>query len=187
MNKRFIAVLAAIIILVVGIVAWSNHKSRKEQNMSDNTINQGSLRLTSTAFEDSSAIPNTYTCKGQNINPPLDISGVPGSTKSLVLIVHDPDAPVGDFVHWLVWNITPDTTKIGENSVPASSVQGTTDFGNIGYGGPCPPSGTNRYFFELYSLDSQLGLSESTDMAGLRSAMAGHIIDNAKLIGLFSK
>ena len=132
-------------------------------------------------------IPSKYTCEGEDINPSLKIVGVPKNAKTLVLIMDDPDAPMGTWVHWLVWNMSPQTTEILENSVPTSSVEGTTSWRRTGYGGPCPPSGTHRYFFKLYALDIALNLSPQTDKAGLEKAMAGHILDKTELIGLYKK
>lgn len=99
----------------------------------------------------------------------------------------DPDAPRGTWVHWTVWNISPDTKEIPKNSVPAGAVEGATSFDKPGYGGPCPPSGAHRYFFKLYALDTELSLSSSTDKAGLEKTMEGHILDQAELVGLYSR
>lgn len=145
------------------------------------------LTITSSAFQNEQMIPEKYTCDGENIPPPLQIEGVPVETKSLVLIVDDPDAPVGTWVHWLVWNINPATKEIPENSVPAGSVEGTTSFGNPGYGGPCPPSGTHRYFFKCYALDRTLDLSISATNEEVAKAMQGHIIDQGELMGVYSR
>ncbi|GAG65703.1 unnamed protein product, partial [marine sediment metagenome] len=105
--------------------------------------------------------------------------------KSLVLIVDDPDAPAKTWVHWTVWNIDPKTTEILENSIPQDAVEGVTDFGTSGYGGPCPPSGTHRYFFKLYALDTTLDLSSSATVEDIQEAMEGHILDSVELIGLY--
>ncbi|MFH0817626.1 MAG: YbhB/YbcL family Raf kinase inhibitor-like protein [Candidatus Micrarchaeota archaeon] len=144
------------------------------------------FKLASPAFKQNERIPERYTCKGENINPELDTSGIPSGTKSFALIVDDPDAPSGDWVHWVMWNIAP-TEKIDEDGVPRGAVQGITSFGKIGYGGPCPPSGTHRYFFKLYALDSMLNLSSNAKKPDLEKAMGGHILAKAGLIGLFSK
>lgn len=144
-----------------------------------------SMKLSSSAF--TTEIPSMYTCDGENINPPLTISEVPAGTLSLALIVDDPDAPGGTWVHWLVWNIDSTTTEIAENSVPASVTQGTNDFGNAAWGGPCPPSGTHRYFFKLYALDSKLELSSTAKKADLLDAMQGHILQEAELVGNYQR
>jgi Raf kinase inhibitor-like YbhB/YbcL family protein len=129
------------------------------------------LRLTSPVFADNAAIPAKYTCRGQNISPPLVISGVPNSTKSLVLILHDPDAPSGDFVHWVVWNIPPGTTAIAEGALPSGAKLGMTSFGKTAYGGPCPPSGMHHYIFELFALRSALDLPAGANRDELLKAM----------------
>lgn len=118
-----------------------------------------SLEISSPAFGDQESIPEKYTCDGANTNPPLKIDEVPSEAESLVLIVDDPDAPGQVFDHWIVWNIPPDTKKIEEGQEP-QGVHGTNGFGDLEYGGPCPPSGTHRYRFKLYALDSELELSE---------------------------
>lgn len=161
--------------------------SSEEAIETSTSITTTDMQITSTAFEHNQNIPSQYTCDGTDMNPPLQISEVPEGTQSLALIVDDPDAPRGDWVHWLVWNIDPSTTEISENSVPAGAVQGLTDFGRNDWGGPCPPSGTHRYFFKLYALDSALDLSTSAGKADLLSAMEGHILENGELIGLYER
>ena len=144
------------------------------------------LSITSPAFENDSDIPEKFSCDGANINPELVFEGVPSDAVSLVLIVDDPDAPGGTWVHWTVWNIDPSTASVPENSVPAGSVEGTTDLGVPGYGGPCPPSGTHRYFFKLYALDIALDLDASAIVSDIEAAIEGHILASAELIGLYS-
>ncbi len=146
-----------------------------------------SMKILSPAFENQQNIPVKYTCDGNNINPPLEISGVPDNAKSLVLIVDDPDAPNGTWIHWTIWNINPQTELIAENSVPAGAVQGKTSAGSNNFGGPCPPSGTHRYFFKLFALDSAIDLPASVDVQDLQAAIRGHIIESAELIGLYSR
>lgn len=143
--------------------------------------------INSPAFADKTAIPSQYGCHGQDINPPLEISGVPEAAKSLVLIVDDPDAPAGDWVHWLLWNIDPQISKIEENSSPRGAVSGLNDFGSQGYGGPCPHNGTHRYQFKAYALDTLLELPLSTRKANLLQALAGHILDQAIITGTYSR
>lgn len=141
------------------------------------------MRLTS-VFEHNSKIPEKYTCDGQNINPPLKIEGISKGTKTLALIIDDPDAPAGTFVHWLVWDIKPNST-LKENSSPG--VQGKNGFNKNSYSGPCPPSGTHRYFFKIYALDTELILNEDSRKPDLEKAMKGHILAKAELIGLYSR
>ncbi len=143
--------------------------------------------LVSPSFVKGGKIPAKYTCDGENVSPPLSIVGVPKEAKSLALIVEDPDAPGGVFTHWILWNIIPQTTMIGENSVPEGAVQGKTDFGAVGWGGPCPPSGTHRYFFKLYALDTTLNLDRGADKQELVRAMEDHILSGAELMGLYSR
>lgn len=145
------------------------------------------MKIQSPAFEQNQPIPAKYTCDGENISPPLVISEVPEGTESLVLICDDPDAPAGTWVHWTLWNIPPHTKEIPENSAPAGASEGTTSFGNTGYGGPCPPSGTHRYFFKLYALDKTLDLPPAASPEQLQEAMEGHILESAELVGLYQR
>lgn len=144
------------------------------------------MKLVSPVFEHQQKIPAKYTCKGENISPPLEFIDVPQNAKGLVLIVDDPDAPAGTWIHWIVFNIPISVSSIAENSKPEGTL-GVTSFGKPGYGGPCPPSGTHRYFFKLYALDSTLDLSANADKKAVGEAMNGHIIEKAEMIGLFSK
>jgi Raf kinase inhibitor-like YbhB/YbcL family protein len=155
------------------------------------------MKITSSAFENNTKIPIKYTCDGQGINPPLSFADIPVDAKSLALIVDDPDAPGGTWAHWVVFNIDPKINGVSENSLPKGGIEGMTSFGRVGYGGACPPpaspeqlqrgeSGTHRYFFKLYSLDTILNLT-NPDKAALEKAMQGHIPEKAELIGLYSK
>lgn len=143
-----------------------------------------SMRLTSPAFENNGYIPKKFTCDGEDISPGLEISGIPDKTQSLALVMDDPDAPMGTWVHWVVFDI-PVTNHIDENSIPGK--QGINDFRRRNYGGPCPPSGTHRYFFKIYALDKKLDLSEGVSKQDLEKAMQGHILDKAELIGLYKR
>lgn len=130
------------------------------------------MQLTSGAFEETQAIPREYTCDGMNQSPELKISDAPGGTRSLTLIFDDPDAPGGTFLHWLAYDIEP-TDRIPENASPGT--QGVNDFGKRGYGGPCPPSGTHRYFFRVYALDSTVDLPPGSGRRDVEGAMEGHV------------
>ena len=143
------------------------------------------IKITSPAFEDGSNIPSKFTCEGKDINPELIISGVPAAAKSLALIVDDPDAPIKTWVHWVVYDIDPQTKTMREDSIPGK--QGINDFRRKDWGGPCPPSGTHRYYFKIYALDKVLGLDEGLDKRSLEKAMEGHILDKAQIIGLYRK
>lgn len=146
------------------------------------------MKITSEEFENYEYIPPEYTCDGDNVNPPLEIHDVPSNTESLALIMDDPDAPSGTFIHWLVWNIPSETKELNSNdSSPLNAVCGTTSSKIIGYVGPCPPSGEHRYFFKLYALDIMLFLSEGADRNDLEKAMQGHIINKAELVGLYCR
>jgi Raf kinase inhibitor-like YbhB/YbcL family protein len=138
-------------------------------------------------FRHQEQIPAKYTCDGADVNPHLAIDNVPTSAKSLVLIVDDPDAPRGAWVHWVVWNISPDTQEIREHSVPAGASEGMNDFRKRNYGGPCPPSGTHRYFFKLYALDTLLTLGPGATKADVERAMKGHVLAQSELVGLYSR
>lgn len=145
------------------------------------------LKMTSPVFENNGNIPAKYTCDGKDVNPPLLIENVPANTKSLALITDDPDAPRGTWVHWVVWNIDPQTGEIKEASVPKNAKQGMNDFRKQDYGGPCPPSGTHRYFFKLYALDTVLNIGQDSTKADLEKAMKGHILEEVSLIGLYKR
>src|SRR5438093_11479870 len=145
-----------------------------------------SISITSPAFQGGGDIPAKFTCNGTNVSPGLQISGVPNEAKSLVLIVDDPDAPRGLFTHWLVWNNQPKPTQVAENSAPAGAVQGTSDFGKRNYGGPWTPSGTHRYFFKIFALDTKLDLKPSARRAELDAAMRGHILAQGELMARYS-
>jgi hypothetical protein len=145
------------------------------------------MKITSNTFLNNEKIPSKYTCDGENINPQLSIHGVPEDAKSIVLIVDDPDAPSGDWVHWLIWNIPPETGEILENSEPKNAVVGKNDFGNNNYGGPCPPFGTHHYHFKVYALDKILELPSSSRKSELLKEIQGHVIDKTELIGVYSR
>jgi Raf kinase inhibitor-like YbhB/YbcL family protein len=142
------------------------------------------LLVKSPAFESNQLIPAKYTCDGDNVNPPLTIDGVPEGTKSLVLIVDDPDATTGTFDHWVVWNIPP-TSKIEENTVPGA--EGLSSYRKHAYGGPCPPYGTHRYFFKVYALDTKLGLSANSAKEDVEKAVESHVLAEGELVGLYRR
>ena len=144
------------------------------------------LTVSSIAFRDHAYIPIKYTCDGENINPPLTIQNIPEGTKSMVLVVEDPDAPIRTWVHWIVWNIPP-TTKVKEKLMPVLGVVGTNDFGKKKYVGPCPPSGVHRYFFKVYALNDLLNLKPTTTKLLLERTMSSHIIGFGELVGLYKR
>ena len=167
----------AVIILLAGLISLAltvECKAKEGFNM----------RLSSPVFEDNAFIPAKFTCKGQSINPPLIIQDIPKEAKSLVLIMDDPDAPSGTFVHWVVYDI-PVTKRIDENSIPGK--QGVNTTGKLDYLGPCPPTGVHRYFFKIYALDKMLNLDEGISKSDLEKAMPPHILDRAELVGLYQR
>ena len=150
------------------------------------------IKLTSTAFQEGQPIPRTYTCDGVNVSPPLEWSGLPKTAKTVAIICDDPDAPGRTWVHWVVYNLPADNIGLVENlpatpDLKAGGFQGKTDFEKIGYGGPCPPSGTHRYFFKIYALDSELPLKAGATKAELMTAMEGHIVRQGQLIGTYRR
>lgn len=154
------------------------------------------LELTSSAFAPGAAIPSRYTCEGEDIAPPLTWRGVPEGARSLVLIVDDPDAPDPAaprmiWVHWVLYNLPPDSTGLPEGTttrdLPPGTGEGRNDWGRTGYGGPCPPVGRHRYFFRLYALDTTLEGLETPTKADVESAMAGHVLAQAELMGTYQK
>ena len=144
------------------------------------------MKLTSSAFTHNGNIPSEFTCDGSNINPPLSITDVPANAKSLALIVDDPDAPVGVWDHWIVFNINPSLNEIKQNTQPQGT-PGKNSGGRNSYQGPCPPSGTHRYFFKLYALDTTLSLPEGSTKKQVESAMQNHILAKAELVGLYKR
>ena len=150
------------------------------------------IKITSGAFNEGEFIPKKYTCDGVNISPPLDWSGIPDNTKSIALICDDPDAPMGTWVHWVIFNIPPSINKLKEN-IPAvkvledGTIQGINDFRKTGYGGPCPPGGTHRYYFKIYALDKKLSITSSTTKKDLEQSMREHIVAEGKIVGKYSR
>jgi len=166
--------------------------STVNKNEEDTMAPSGKFAITSTAFKEGEMIPQKFTCDGQNISPPLKWESVPAQTKSFALIVDDPDAPAGTWVHWVIFNIPPTADELAESvstksSLPSGALQGKNDFRDSGYGGPCPPGGTHRYYFKLYALDTMLKLSSGTTKPELLKAMEGHIVAQTHLMGRYSR
>jgi Raf kinase inhibitor-like YbhB/YbcL family protein len=180
-----------IAILVAGMISALGRDNEKglDQNQSEVEM---TLQLTSNAFEAGKPIPAKYSCRGEDISPALAWSEPPAGTQSFALIMDDPDAPVGTWIHWVIYNIPASARGLPE-AVPANaelsdgSFNGRNSWGRIGYGGPCPPSGTHRYFFKLYALDEMLGLSSGADKGELLKAMEGHVLALGELMGTFSR
>lgn len=180
--------LSALMILVIQSVKISFAHTKGGEKMEVKT----KIEVKSSAFEANGMIPKKYTCDGEDISPPLSWSGVPEGTKSLALISDDPDAPMGTWVHWVIYNIPP-TEKGLQEAFPTDeklsngTLQGITDFKRIGYGGPCPPSGVHRYFFKLYALDTKLSLDAAVTKKQLLDAMQGHILAQGELMGKYKR
>lgn len=144
------------------------------------------MKLSSPAFTAGQPIPDKYTCDGQDLIPPLEFSEVPPTAKSLALVMDDPDAPMGTWDHWLVWNIPAKTTRIAEGKAP-EGVTGTNSWNKTTWGGPCPPDREHRYFFRLYALDTTLNLAARARKGELQKAMQGHIVAEAELMGRYDR
>lgn len=145
------------------------------------------MKIKSPVFEESGLIPLKYTCDGDNINPPLEISGVPENAKSLALIMDDPDSKAGNWIHWMVWNIDPQTKEISEHSVPGGATEGINSFGKTGYGGPCPHSGEHHYRFKLYALSSTFQFPAKTGKDRIEKKLADYILDQAVTVGIYKR
>lgn len=145
------------------------------------------LTITSLSFSHEAAIPQRFTCDGVDMSPPLSWQHMPDGTRTFALICDDPDAPMGTWVHWVAFNIPATSTGFLEGKVPEGTILGVNSWGKHGYGGPCPPGGTHRYFFKLYALDTKLQLTPETSAAQLEQAMEGHILGKTKLMGKYSR
>ncbi len=179
-----ISIALILLVVIIGRIWWWQAKRIPTTNLNE----RSTMHISSSAFDHNGTIPSTYTCDSENINPPLSVAAIPDGTKSLALIMDDPDAPNGDWVHWLVWDINPNITTIEQNSVPNGAVEGTTSGGKVGYGGPCPPSGVHHYHFKVYALDvANLGLQPTATKADMLDTMDKHILAQGELIGLYSR
>lgn len=188
MKRIFIVILLSLTLAALIFFAFTGKLSDYFDNgrAADN-ISTSTMKISSDAFLNNGALPAKFTADGEKINPRLMIDGVPQAARSLMLVVDDPDAPSGTFTHWTVWNIDPAVAEIAENSVPAGAVQGITSDGEPGYVPPAPPSGTHRYYFKIYALDTKLDLRESAGISELMSAVKGHIVDKAELMGSYGR
>ena len=178
-------------ILLVVINIFIPVKQKTSANKTG-TTNKLEFKLFSDSFKDGEDIPSKFTCDGINISPSLRWAHPPKDTKSFALIHDDPDAPAGDWVHWIIYNIPPAAREIredasGKKHLPHGALEGLNDWKRIGYGGPCPPSGTHRYFFKLYALDMSLNAKEGIDEKDLLVAMEGHILGLAELVGKYKR
>lgn len=187
--------IALIVVFLIGLVLFirkSFNSSIKTdakpiQTFQNDKKAQINMQITSSAFQNNQNIPQKYTCDGQGVNPALSISNVPDNAKSLALIVEDPDAPSGSFIHWVLYNIKPEVKEFWENQVPDAGKEGLSTTGRSGYVPPCPPSGTHRYIFTLYALDTNLNLPGIPAKSEVEKAIQGHILEQAQLIGLYGR
>jgi Raf kinase inhibitor-like YbhB/YbcL family protein len=190
MGLRFIT-LIGLIVIISGCTVVKENADIKDKGV-DNMQN---ISVSSEAFREGEKIPPEYTCDGSDVSPALSWAGLPAGTKSITLIMDDPDAPGGTFVHWVLYNIPPDTQKLpkgipGDRTLPDGSVHGSTSFGRnkIGYGGPCPPPGNpHRYYFKVYSLDKRLPLAPGASKAEVEKAMSGHLLAKGEVMGKYGR
>jgi Raf kinase inhibitor-like YbhB/YbcL family protein len=176
--------------LAITFCGCERHK--KSVAVSEERGQDMAISVSSSAFQEGGTIPAKYTCDGNDVSPPLKWTGAPEGTKSIALICDDPDAPMGTWVHWVMWNIAPSVRELAENvppkpDLPDGSRQGISDFRRPGYGGPCPPSGVHRYYFKVYALDTVLDLPTGAKKADLLKAMKGHILTEGQLMGRYSR
>jgi Raf kinase inhibitor-like YbhB/YbcL family protein len=181
-NLFSIILLLAVISIMISNISSTAAKVKKKMK----------LTITSSTFKNGEFIPSRYTCDGLNISPPLKFTGIPGQTKSIALIADDPDAPMGTWVHWVLFNLPKNTTQLMEDvpkdkTLDNGAKQGVNSGNNIGYAGPCPPSGTHRYFFKVYALDTVISLDSGITKAQLLSAIEGHIIADGQLMGKYAR
>ena len=185
-GKKFFLSVLVLVTVCPSFSGTGNALEKEEASMT-------TLKLTSTAFEPNGVIPQKYTCEGKDESPPLRWSGFPSGTKSFALICDDPDAPVGTWVHWVVYDIPPEAQELAEGlpkteTLPNGVKQGITDFRRVGYGGPCPPPGSfHRYFFKLYALDTKPNLPPKQTKQQLLKAMEGHILAQVERIGHYKR
>lgn len=181
--------LISFIVLLISCGKKEETKPIQTETKQEKTME---LKITSTAFDEGGLIPKKYTCDAENVSPPLSWSNAPEKTKSFALICDDPDAPAGIWVHWVVYNIPAGEKGLTEAITPSKkldngTMQGLNDFGKTGYGGPCPPGGTHRYFFKLYALDTTLSLQGDVTKDSLLEAMKGHILSEGQLMGKYTR
>jgi Raf kinase inhibitor-like YbhB/YbcL family protein len=178
-------------LLIIGI-AFGNLCAKSPDAKKKGVIAMDTIKIESAAFKHLQPIPSQYTCDGADISPPLSWSTIPATAKSLVLIADDPDAPAGTWVHWVVYDLPPATDTLQENlpktdTLAGGGKQGRTDFNRVGWNGPCPPSGTHRYFFKLYALDIALNLPAGKAKKEIEKAMKGHILAKGELAGTYKR
>lgn len=180
-----------LVVLVAGLFFLHEKTAENEINeaMEANLlVTEKGMQITSSAFGQNADMPSKYSCEGIGVSPPLSFANIPEETVSLALVLHDPDAPrEGGFTHWVIFNMAPTMTGIAENSNPSSGIQGSNGTGSTGYRAVCPPTGKHHYIFTLYALDTVLDLDSSATKETLDSAMEGHILEQAELVGMYQK
>lgn len=188
--KRQTFIILIVILIIIGAVILNYSKQDKEALSNKNLIageTNKMFKIFSPVFTEGQMLPKKYTCDGENIAPPLFFEDVPLGTQSLAIILNDPDSPSGNFDHWIIWNINPQTKEIKEGIVPDGAREGLNDFRKIGYGGPCPGSGNHRYIFNVYALDSTLSLARGSKRAELEKQLKGHVLEENSLMGRYIK
>lgn len=187
MNKIYIG-LGLIVAVFIAVLLWVERSPQILPTVIVPSVAKpGDFAITSSAFVHEGSIPILYTCDGDKVHPPIAITNPPPDAKSLVLIVTDPDAPMGTFTHWTLGNIDPGVSEIPKGKVPPKTFEGLTSAEKPGYAAPCPQSGTHRYFFELSALDTVLGLNGQANRSDLESAMQGHVMAKTTLIGRYGR
>ena len=179
-------------LLLIACLVFCSCEDRSEADSKETEDDMLKIGITSTAFEQGGMIPEKYTCDGMDISPPLAWKSLPDDAKSLALICEDPDAPAGTWVHWVLYNLSPEIRKLTEHlpidkTLANGAMQGTNDFGKTGYGGPCPPGGTHRYYFKLYALDTDPGVEPGITKAQLLEAIKGHVLAEGQLMGKYKR
>ena len=190
MKRRFTVV--GLLLLLAGCARQAPPSMKPLENVNLPQTSPSAMQVTSTAIKQGQPIPRQYTCDGVNISPPLEWNGTPKSAKTIAIIADDPDAPAGTWVHWVVYNLPAENIGLVENlplteELKAGGFQGKNDFQKVGYGGPCPPSGTHRYFFKVYAVDTELPLKAGATKAEVEKAMQGHIVAQTQLMGTYSR
>lgn len=189
---RRISLLLSLLLCLFLFLSCAGREQRVPQPTPAPNQTKPEIKLTSTAFKEGESIPRAYTCDGVNISPPLEWSGVPKTAKTIAIVADDPDAPGGTWVHWVLYNLPANNIGLVENlpateNLTAGGFQGKNDFGKIGFGGPCPPSGTHRYFFRIFALDSELPLKAGATKAELMKAMDDHVVLQGQLMGTYRR
>lgn len=187
MRKGWVIVVAAM--AVVSGCGGEGHSGSPSASASSPSPTAHRLTVTSPAYPDAGTIPRRYTCEGENVSPPLAITGVPARTASLALLLQDPDAPSGTFTHWLAWGLNPHTARLTAGEHPSGAAEGRNGFGRTGYGGPCPPRGDrpHRYVLTVYATDRDPGLAPTATPHDLLRALSGHTLATGTLTGRYGR